>query len=227
MNGYNLLREWFNFTFENTGTVRPIHSAMYAYLVDLWNRLGQKEKFGLPTYNTMELMNISSYKTYKKCLDSLIEFGFVKMVQKSINQHQSNIVALVEKSKASTKALDKATTKASTKASTTIDKQGTIEQGTIEQEFLELFKSVSGKKRIKVIDDKTKRQLKTLLISYTMSDIETAIKNACADQYHIDTKLKYITPEFITRPDKFQKFVSIELEPEKPKQSLTHKEMWG
>jgi hypothetical protein len=79
-------------------------------------------------------------------------------------------------------------------------------------DFLNVFKKVSGKSRIKVIDKKTQQQLKILLQAYTMQDIELAIKNAMADSYHIESKFKYITPEFITRPDKFQKFVSINID---------------
>ena len=131
INGYILIRDWFNFTFENPDKTNCTQTALYCYIIDLWNRLGQKERFGLPTYSTMECLNIKSYKTYKKTLDSLIEFGFVKIISKSINQHQSNIVGIVKNTKASTKALDKAHTKASTKAHTTIIEQRnnrTIEQ---------------------------------------------------------------------------------------------------
>ena len=75
---------------------------------------------------------------------------------------------------------------------------------------MELFKKITGKLRIRVVDEKTKKQLIELLKSYSMQDIEIAIKNACNDQYHKESKLKYITPEFITRADKFQKFVSMD-----------------
>jgi hypothetical protein len=43
-----------------------------------------------------------------------------------------------------------------------------------------------------------------------MSDIEKAIKNALEDKFHKDEKYKYLTPEFITRLDKFQKFLFAE-----------------
>ena len=131
MNGYIFLRDWFNFTFDNPDRTNCTHTALYCYLIDLWNRVGQKEKFGLPTNYTMECLNIKSYKTYKKTLDDLVTFGFVKIVLKSKNQHKSNIVTMVKNTKASTKALDKAHTIASTKADTTIIEQsnnGTNEQ---------------------------------------------------------------------------------------------------
>ncbi len=45
MNGYNLTRSWFNYKFENPKKVRHVHSDMYFYIIDLWNRLGQKKEF--------------------------------------------------------------------------------------------------------------------------------------------------------------------------------------
>lgn len=136
MNGYDLSRNWFNFRFENPSKCRSVHTELYLYIVDLWNRLGQKKEFGLPTSNTIEMLGIS-YNTYKKTLDELIAFGFVILVKDSKNQHHSKIVALSNIDKATDKALDKATVKAidkaTDKATDTIDKQRTIEQRTIEQ----------------------------------------------------------------------------------------------
>ena len=112
MNGYNLLRNWYNYKFENPSKVKAKHSDFYCYLVDKWNRLGQKNEFGLPTSVTMECLGIASYNTYKETLNDLVNFGFVKIVKRSINQHQSKIVALSNIDKALDKALDKASIKA-------------------------------------------------------------------------------------------------------------------
>lgn len=123
MNGYNLTRSWFNYKFENPKKVRHVHSDMYFYIVDLWNRLGQKKEFGLPTDVAMECLGIGSYNTYKKTLIDLINFGFVILVKDSRNQHHSKIVALSFFDKATNKPLDKATVKATDKPSDTIYKQ--------------------------------------------------------------------------------------------------------
>lgn len=139
MNGYNLIRNWYSFKFENPKTTKAIHSDMYCYIVDLWNRLGQKKEFGLPTSVTMECLNIGSYNTYKKTLNDLIEFGFVKIVKESKNQHQSKIIALSKNDKALDKALDKATIKATDKATDSIDKQyNNITKEQINTEFSEV-----------------------------------------------------------------------------------------
>ncbi len=36
----------------------------------------------------MQGMGCKSYNTYKKCFDQLVEWGFVKVVKKAVNQHQ-------------------------------------------------------------------------------------------------------------------------------------------
>jgi hypothetical protein len=129
MNGYDLSRQWFNFRYENRDKVRAIHSELYFYIVDLWNRLGQKDSFGLPTNVTMECLGVGSYSTFKNALQDLVDFGFVKIVKESKNQHYSRIIALTKSDKATVKALDKATIKASDEAgdkpTDTIIKQGT------------------------------------------------------------------------------------------------------
>jgi hypothetical protein len=43
---------------------------------------------------------------------------------------------------------------------------------------------------------------------YSLSDFETAIKNCKNDKYHIENP-QYLTPEFITRADKLQKFLNV------------------
>ena len=143
MNGYNLIRDWYNFKFENPSKVKAIHSDFYCYLIDRWNRLGQKQEFGLPTSVTMEALGIGSYNTYKKTLQDLIDFGFIKLVTESKNQHQSKVIALSKNDKASTKALDEATTKAIDKATDTITKQENKETNEQYRSFAHLSISIN------------------------------------------------------------------------------------
>jgi uncharacterized phage protein (TIGR02220 family) len=87
-----------------------------------------------------------------------------------------------------------------------------------ENKFVDLFNSIT-KKNIRKLDDKAKRQIiKLLKKGYTKSDIRTAIENCAKDEYHVQNP-KYLTPEFITRDDKFTKYlgaisVSVELPPD-------------
>jgi len=121
MNWYDLHRMRLNFRFENPDKCRAIHSELFMYIVDLWNRLGQKEKFWLPTEMTMHFLWIWSYNTYNKAYTDLVEWWFIKEIKKSINQHSARIVAISKSDKAINKALDKATIKASDETTDIID----------------------------------------------------------------------------------------------------------
>ena len=129
MNGYELSRNWFDWTFENPERINPNHTALYFFIIEHCNRLGWKEKFGLPTTMAKEAIGIRSYNTYINTLNDLVEFGFIKLIEKSKNQYSSNIIALSNFNKASDKALDKALVKHGTKQGESIDsinKQETI-----------------------------------------------------------------------------------------------------
>jgi len=152
MNGYNLLRDWYNFKFANPSKAKANHSDMYCYLIDRWNRLGQKHEFGLPTSVTMESLGIGSYNTYKKTLNDLIDFGFITMISESKNQHQSKIIALSKNDKATDKALDEANNKATDKATDTIIKQKnnrTKERKLLFDKFLVMYGKSTDKKKYK------------------------------------------------------------------------------
>lgn len=104
-NGYALSRQWFDYAFENPDMVTPNHHALYFWAIELCNRLAWKDKFGLPTTYSMEALGIKSYKTYKKTLDDLIKWGFIKLIQKARNNHTSNIIELVKFTNSHTKSM--------------------------------------------------------------------------------------------------------------------------
>ena len=106
--GYELSRQWFNWSFENPEKINPNHSALYFFCIEHCNRLGWKDKFGLPTTMAKEAIGIKSYNTYIKTLNDLVEFGFIEIIEKSKNQYSSNIIALSFFDKAPNKALDNA-----------------------------------------------------------------------------------------------------------------------
>ena len=206
MNGYNLIRAWYNFKFENPHKAKAKHSDFYCYLVDQWNRLGQKDKFGLPTSYTMECLGIGSYNTYKNILQDLIDFGFLKIVKDSKNQHQSKIVALSKIDKATDKALDKATIKATDKALDTIDKQ--YNNITNEQNksydfdydnFLKFINETLGRS-LRVVTESDKKKIRARLKEgYTKQNFVNAVRNCKNIEHHKDSNYKYCTVEFFAR----------------------------
>lgn len=130
MNGYELSRKFFDWTFENPELIKPIHSAIYFFAIEHCNRLGWKKKFGLPSQMVMDAIGVKNWRTYSKALKELVDWGFVEMIEVSKNQYSSNIIAIVKntkaQSKAQSKALDRALQKHSAKHSqstVSIDKQ--------------------------------------------------------------------------------------------------------
>ena len=115
MNIYNLSRDFWNFAFDNSDVVKPAHIAMYFFAIEHCNRLGWKQKFGLPASMTMEAIGIKSYRLYKKTFDDLVEWKMFQVHEYSKNQYSSNIIALDLKAKAQSKALDNAMQKHGTK----------------------------------------------------------------------------------------------------------------
>jgi len=76
-------------------------------------------------------------------------------------------------------------------------------------ELLSFFNKVFNKK-CRVVTDNAKRQFNARLKqNYTKQDIVNAIINLSKTQYHIDTNFQHVTLEFISRPDKFEKYSQI------------------
>lgn len=152
-NGYQLSRDWFDFCFENPERISPNHTALYFFCIEHCNRLGWKEKFGLPTEMAKDALGIKNYRTFAKTFKDLIDWGFIKLIQRSHNQYSANIIAIVKNTKAHTKALDKAMQKHSQKQReciVCIDKQrnketnkqeNKEESAPIDPVFLEVVKS--------------------------------------------------------------------------------------
>ena len=110
MNSYELSRSWFDWCFENPSKVKPIHSAIFFFAIEHCNRLGWKREFGFPSQMTMDAIGVRKYQTYGNALSDLVEWGFIKMIEKSKNQYSANIISInatPEKGKALDKALVK------------------------------------------------------------------------------------------------------------------------
>ncbi len=151
---FKLTRDFWDFSFENPDLIKPNHCALYLFIIEHCNRLGWREKFGLPTEMTKDAIGIRSYNTYINTLNDLVCFGFIKLIEKSKNQYSSNIIALSNFDKALDKALDKAMIKHYTKQSestiqsiSSIDKQDTKKQ--IYKSFNHLSITISDFEKLK------------------------------------------------------------------------------
>lgn len=138
----------------------------------------------------MEAIGVKNWRTYSAGLNDLVEFGFIKMIETSKNQYSSNIIAIVNFTKAPTKALDKALSKHNTKHSqstVSIDKQVTNNNITNNKvadidAFLDWFNNMrlkyKGKEgKFKTLSSKDINNLKQLKqLKYTTEDWEHAFK---------------------------------------------------
>lgn len=110
MKGYDLSRRWFDFAFEKK-EAKVYHTALFMWCIELNNRLGWKEEFGLPTQDTMEGLGIGNRNTFRAALKDLDKWGFIKIVQESKNQFQACYISILSPKKCHVKseqALDKA-----------------------------------------------------------------------------------------------------------------------
>jgi len=121
LTGYELSRRFFDWSFENPDKIKPVHVALYFFIIEHCNRMGWKQKFGLPSGMAKDAIGVSSYNTYIKTFNDLVDWGFIKLVTKSTNQYSSNVIALSKFDKAHNKALDKALIKHVTKQSESTD----------------------------------------------------------------------------------------------------------
>lgn len=147
MNGYELSKEWFDFSFASPDKVKPIHTAIYFFAIERCNRLGWKDEFGFPTDLAMEVLGIRNYKTYIRALEDLVNWGFIQWIQKSRNQYTANVIALVKNTKAPPKASPEAPPKALAKASP--------EQGTKQVQSIASINKQLNNKQLNLINLKT------------------------------------------------------------------------
>jgi hypothetical protein len=171
MNGYELSRNWFDWCFENPEKIKPNHTALYFFAVEHCNRLGWKDKFGMPTTMAMEAIGIKSYNTYINTLNDLVEWGFIQMVQRSKNQYSANIVALSNFDKAVDKALDKALIKHGSKQLESIDSIN-------KQETSEPIKQVNVPTR-----EEVEKKICTILFSRGIASVSFPVEDL-AQRFH-------------------------------------------
>lgn len=214
MNSYELSRNFTDWCFDNPHKVKPIHYAIFYFSIEHCNRLGWKENFGFPSQMVMEAIGVKNWRTYSSGLNELAEFGFIKIIEKSQNQYSSNIIAIVNFTKAHTKPLDKALSNHHTNHSQTtvsIDKQDnnkTINNNDIDFDiFLDWFNKTTNR-NFKSIPEATKKSFKARIKEgYTKDDICKAVINCSKDKFHIENP-KYLTPEFISRADKLALYLN-------------------
>lgn len=187
MNGYELSRRWFDFAY-NKKEVKPNHTALYFFIVEHANRLGWKKEFGLPSGYAMEATGMKSYNTYIKTFNELIEFGFIKLIERSKNQYTSNIIALSNFDEALDKASDKALDKAIV---CSIKKEQSTVQSTVQSTdsiIKQLNQETINHKQLEQLQSYIDKQKELLLGNKGIIDSENEFSGACMPKDEIDYK---------------------------------------
>lgn len=94
MNTFELSRVFFDYCINNPDKIKTGNIALYYFIIDHCNRLGWPEKVGLPSYYAMSVLGIARYETYKSYLQTLVDCGFVNIVELSKNQYTSTVISL-------------------------------------------------------------------------------------------------------------------------------------
>ena len=85
-------------------------------------------------------------------------------------------------------------------------KKGDVQPSQDLADFIGIYNRVFGSHRLG--NAKTGRQLNARLKEgYTLKNMEQAMVEARKEQRHIETKYKWLTPEFFTRPDKLDMYI--------------------
>ncbi len=92
--GYDLSRAWFDYAFEHSRTVRPIHTAIYFWCIEKANRLGWVDEFQLPTDEACRALGIKDPKSFRAALDELIQWGIIRLIQQAASQNVARWVSL-------------------------------------------------------------------------------------------------------------------------------------
>ena len=218
------MRSFWNWSFANPDKIKPTHAAVYHFAIEHCNRLGWKEKFGFPSQMAMEATGIKNWRTYSNTLNELVDFGFIKIVEKSKNQYSSNIIAIVKNTKAQSKALDNAMQKHGQKQGQSTDSidiqynnDTTIPKDDISQDskpnieaFLNWFNDQKGfytgkKGSFKVLTPTDIKNLTTLKNSYEMPDFNIVIKNMSENEWVKETN--NFNPSHFLRVDNFNRYL--------------------
>lgn len=161
MNGYNLSRWWFNYSFENK-EAKCQHTAIFLWCIELNNRLGWKREFGIPTQDTMEGLSIGNKATYISALRDLHKWGFIEIIKESKNQYQACIIRICSEKCCYENAtpLDSALIQHSTQHSDGIGSSTDVSIVPIDKQINKQTKKQANKDKREFLDYKSKRFFK-------------------------------------------------------------------
>lgn len=93
INGFELIKAFYSWVFNNPDKVRPTHISLYLFLLNQANRANWVEWFKCPYDLAMQGACIGNNNTYYRCLDNLQDWGLIQY-KKGINNYKAPMVKL-------------------------------------------------------------------------------------------------------------------------------------
>lgn len=94
MNGFEQLKSFYSWVFNNPDKVRPTHISLYVFLLNQNNRNFWAEWFKCPYDLAMQGACIGNKNTYYKCLDDLQSFNLIEY-KKGVNNYKAPLIKLL------------------------------------------------------------------------------------------------------------------------------------
>jgi len=95
MNGFEQIKSFYSWVFNNQDKVRPTHVSLYLFLWNQANRNMWVEWFKCPYDLAMQGACIGNKGTYYRCLDELQDWGLIKY-KKGINMTKAPLISLIQ-----------------------------------------------------------------------------------------------------------------------------------
>jgi len=196
---------------------------LYADLLHTIDHLTNEEK-GLLFTHLLEYVNdldptledrliLTAWKPIERQLKrDLIKFDEVKVKRSDAGKRSAELRALKKGKQSSTNSTSvKSVQHRSTNPTDNVNDNVYVnvikEKIYIDFDLLMKFYNETFGRAIRVIPAKAKKQIADRMKEgYTKEDLKQVLLNAKSDSYHIETKYKYISLEFVTRSDKFERF---------------------
>jgi hypothetical protein len=94
MNGFEQIKSFYSWVFNNPDKIRPTHISLYLFLLNQNNRAMWVEWFKCPYDLAMQGACIGNKNTYYKCLDELVLYGLIEY-KKGINNYKAPLIKLI------------------------------------------------------------------------------------------------------------------------------------
>ncbi len=94
INGFEQIKAFYSWVFNNPDKIRPTHISLYLFLINQANRSNWAEWFKCPYDLAMQGACIGNNGTYYKCLDDLQKWGLIEY-KKGINNYKAPLINLI------------------------------------------------------------------------------------------------------------------------------------